>query len=192
MMGTKAQDQGHATIFKQLLSEKLGIDPADARYIDGNTDVVNVGMGTMGSRSTVIGGTAITVADDKVIVKARKLTAHMMEAGEADIEFSDGTLTGAGTDRALPLKEVVRTSFLPERLPSGMEPGLYETVSFSPDAATCPNCCHACEVEIDPGTGVTSILGWWVVDDVGVVINPTMVKGQIHGGIAQGVGQILG
>ncbi|MGE0255383.1 MAG: xanthine dehydrogenase family protein molybdopterin-binding subunit [Alphaproteobacteria bacterium] len=192
MMGTKAQGQGHATVFKQILAEKLGLDPKDVRYIDGDTDVVNVGMGTMGSRSTVIGGTAITVAADKVIAKARKLAAHMLEAGEADIEFAEGTFTVAGTDRTLPLQEVVRASFLPERLPKGMEPGLYETGSFSPDAATYPNGCHACEVEIDPATGVVTIVGWWVVDDVGVVINPTTVKGQIHGGIAQGVGQILG
>jgi carbon-monoxide dehydrogenase large subunit len=148
-------------------------------------------MGTMGSRSTVIGGSALYYASDKIIAKARLIAAHQLEASEADLEFIDGAFRVAGTDRAIPLKEVAKASFLPGKLPRGMEPGLYETATFVPENDTYPNGSHVCEVEIDPDTGTIEIKGYWVVDDVGVMINPTIVKGQIHGGVAQGVGQIL-
>jgi carbon-monoxide dehydrogenase large subunit len=161
------------------------------RVIDGDTDRVAFGMGTMGSRSTVIGGSALYYAADKVIDKATQIAAHLLETSAADVEFANGKFVVAGTDREMVLKDVVKAAFLPAKLPAGMEPGLFESATFVPDDDTYPNGCHVCEVEIDPDTGVIEIIGYWVVDDVGTMINPTIVKGQIHGGIAQGVGQIL-
>jgi carbon-monoxide dehydrogenase large subunit len=191
LMGSKNQGQGHETTFKQILHERLGIDPAEVRYIDGDTDRVGFGMGTMGSRSTVIAGTALWTAADKVIAKGRKIAARMLEAAEADIAFADGRFTVAGTDRAVAIKEVARAAFQPAQLPPGLEPGLYETGTFAPKQATWPNGCHVCEVEIDPDTGEVALVAYVIADDVGTVINPTTLKGQIHGGVAQGVGQAL-
>jgi carbon-monoxide dehydrogenase large subunit len=190
-MGTKSQGQGHETTFKQILHERLGLDPADVRYIDGDTDRVAFGMGTMGSRSTVIGGTALWLAADKVIAKGRKIAARLLEAAEDDVVWSDGRFHVAGTDRAVAIKEVARAAFQPAQLPPGLEPGLYETGTFAPKQDTWPNGCHVCEVEVDPDTGAVALAGYVVVDDVGTVINPVTLKGQVHGGIAQGVGQAL-
>jgi aerobic carbon-monoxide dehydrogenase large subunit len=190
-MGTKNQGQGHETTFKQILHERLGLDPREVRYIDGDTERVGFGMGSMGSRSTVIGGTAVCVAADKVIAKGKKIAAKLMEAAEGDIVFSDGRFTVAGTDRAVALKEVARAAFQPGQLPPGVEPGFYETGTFAPKQDTWPNGCHVCEVEIDPDTGAVALVNYVVVDDVGTVINPLTLKGQIHGGVAQGVGQAL-
>jgi aerobic carbon-monoxide dehydrogenase large subunit len=191
LMGTKNQGQGHETTFRQIASEKLGLPPEDMRYVDGDTDVVAYGMGTMGSRSTVIGGTAVSLAADKIITKAKRIAAHLLEVSEADLAFGDGRFTVAGTDRAIALKEVARAAFVPAKLPRGLEPGLFETGSFSPPQDTFPNGCHLCEVEIDPETGAVAIERYLVVDDVGTVINPKTLKGQIHGGVVQGLGQVL-
>ena len=191
LMGSKNQGQGHETTFKQILHERLGLDPADVRYIDGDTDRVAFGMGTMGSRSTVIGGTALWTAADKVIAKGKKIAARLLEAAEADVGFGDGTFSVVGTDRAVTLKEVARAAFQPGQLPPGLEPGLYETGTFAPKQATWPNGCHVCEVEIDPDTGEVTLDRYAIADDVGTVINPITLKGQIHGGVAQGVGQAL-
>src|SRR5256886_4351110 len=190
-MGTKNQGQGHETTFKQILHERLGLDPAEVRYIDGDTDRVGFGMGTMGSRSTVIGGTALWLAADKVIAKGKRIAARLLEAAPADITFADGKFGVVGTDRAVVLKDVARAAFQPNQLPPGVEPGLYETGTFSPKQATWPNGCHVCEVEIDPDTGAVEIVSYVIVDDVGTVINPVTLKGQIHGGVAQGVGHAL-
>ena len=191
LMGSKNQGQGHETIFKQIAHEKLGLDPREVRYIDGDTDRVAFGIGSMGSRSTVIGGTALSMAADKLIAKGRKIAARLLEAAEPDIVFADGRFAVKGTDRAVVLKEVARAAFQLDKLPSGMEPGFYETGTFSPPADTYPNGCHVCEVEIDADTGEVALVRYAVVDDVGTVINPLTLKGQIHGGIAQGVGQAL-
>jgi aerobic carbon-monoxide dehydrogenase large subunit len=191
LMGSKNQGQGHETTFKQILHERLGIDPAEVRYIDGDTDRVAFGMGSMGSRSTVIGGTALWTAADKVIAKGKKIAAKLLEAAEADINFADGRYTVAGTDRAVTLKQVARAAFQPNQLPAGLEPGLYETGTFVPKQDTWPNGCHVCEVEVDPETGAVALARYIVVDDVGTVINPLTLKGQVHGGVAQGVGQAL-
>src|SRR3989454_5091181 len=191
LMGSKNQGQGHETTFKQILHERLGLDPADVLYVDGDTDRVAFGMGTMGSRSTVIGGTALWTAADKVIAKGKKIAARLLEAAEADITFVDGKFGVVGTDRAVVLKDVARAAFQPSQLPPGVEPGLYETGTFSPKQATWPNGCHVCEVEIDPDTGAVEVVSYVIVDDVGTVINPVTLKGQIHGGVAQGVGQAL-
>src|SRR5499425_1335716 len=191
LMGSKNQGQNHETTFKQILHERLGIDPKDVRYIDGDTDRVAFGMGTMGSRSTVIGGSALWTAADKVIAKGRKIAAKLLEAAEADIVFTDGKFTVRGTDKAVAIKEVARAAFQPAQLPPGVEPGFYETGTFAPKQATWPNGCHVCEVEIDPDTGAVTLDRYVIVDDVGTVINPLTLKGQIHGGVAQGVGQAL-
>lgn len=145
----------------------------------------------MGSRSTVIGGSALTVAAGKMVAKAKKMAAHMLEADEADIEFADGRFRVAGTDRTLTIKQVAMAAFQPARLPPGLEPGRYETGTFTPKQDTFPNGCHICEVEIDPNTGAVELLSYAVSDDVGTVINPLGLKGQIHGGTAQGLGQVL-
>jgi carbon-monoxide dehydrogenase large subunit len=190
-MGTKNQGQGHPTTFRQIVNEKLGLDPADMRFIDGDTDRVAFGMGTMGSRSTVIGGTALWIAADKLIAKGRKIAGHLLEASEGDIVFENGRFIVAGTDRAVTIKEVARAAFQVNKLPPGVEPGFYESGTYSPSADTFPNSCHVCEVEIDPETGAVAIERYVAADDVGTVINPLLVKGQIHGGVAQGLGQVL-
>src|SRR5262247_1023316 len=191
LMGSKNQGQGHETTFKQILNERLGLDPNDVLYVDGDTDRVAFGMGTMGSLSTVIGGTALWQAADKVITKGKKIAARLLEAAEADVTFTDGKFGVVGTDRAVGLREVARAAFQPNQLPPGVEPGLYETGTFSPRQATWPNGCHVCEVEVDPDSGAVEIVAYSIVDDVGTVVNPVTLKGQIHGGVAQGVGQAL-
>jgi carbon-monoxide dehydrogenase large subunit len=191
LMGTKTHGQGHETAFKQILYEKLAIDPGEVQFIDGDTDRVAFGMGSNGSRSMVTGGSALVLAADKVIEKGRRLAGHLLEAAVADIEFADGRFAVAGTDRALSLKEIARAAFQPARLPPGMEPGLFENATYAPDQATYPNGVHVCEVEIDAETGAVELVSYVVVDDVGTVINPLTLAGQIHGGVAQGVGQIL-
>ncbi|MGH7094328.1 MAG: xanthine dehydrogenase family protein molybdopterin-binding subunit, partial [Stellaceae bacterium] len=191
LMGSKNQGQGHETTFKQILSERLGIDPTDIQYIDGDTDRVAFGIGTNGSRSTVIGGSAVFIAADKIIAKGRRLAAHLLEAAEADIEFGDGSFTVAGTDRGVALADVAKAAFRANNLPPGLEGGLYETGTFAPSDFTYPNGSHVCELEIDPDTGALEIVNYVVVDDVGTVVNPIGLKGQIHGGVAQGLGQAL-
>ena len=191
LMGSKDQGQGHATTFTQIACERLGLAPEDFRFIDGDTDKVAYGTGTFGSRSTAIGGSALTIAADKIIAKARRIAAHLLEAGEADLTFADGRFAIAGTDRGVDLREVARTAFVQGKLPPGMAPGLFESGTFSPEAETFPNSCHLCEVEIDPDTGVVELASYAVVDDVGTVINPLTLKGQVHGGLVQGISQIL-
>jgi aerobic carbon-monoxide dehydrogenase large subunit len=191
LLGTKTHGQGHDTAFKQILHEKLGIDPADVQYIDGDTDAVAFGMGSNGSRSMVVGGSAVVRASEKIIDKGRRIAAHLLEAAEIDIAFAENKFTVVGTDRAIALKDVAKAAFQPARLPKGMEPGLYENATYQPSHDTFPNSCHVAEVEIDPDTGTVALLSYLVVDDVGTVINPLTLKGQIHGGVAQGVGQIL-
>jgi aerobic carbon-monoxide dehydrogenase large subunit len=194
-MGSKNQGQGHETTFKQVLYERLGIDPQTVQYIDGDTDRVAFGNGTSGSRSTVIAGSALWTAADKIIAKGRKIAAHLLEAAEVDIVFAveadGGHFAVAGTDRRLALVEVAKAAFQPGRLPPGLEGGLYETGTFAPADTTYPNGCHVCEVEIDPETGALAVLNYVVVDDVGTVVNPVGFKGQIHGGVMQGLGQAV-
>jgi carbon-monoxide dehydrogenase large subunit len=189
--GSISHGQGHATVQTQILVDRLGVDPQRVKILQGDTDTVAFGMGTGGSRSTTMSGSAIAMVSDKIIAKGRKLAAHILEAFEGDIEFKDGRFTIAGTDRAMGIHELAQAAFQLEKLPAGMEPGLYETATYRARSSNFPNGCHVCEVEIDPETGSTQMVGYWVVDDVGTVINPMLVKGQIMGGIAQGMGQVL-
>jgi carbon-monoxide dehydrogenase large subunit len=189
--GSISHGQGHATIQTQILVDRLGVDPEKIKFIQGDTEAVAFGMGTGGSRSTTMSGGAIVMVADKVIAKGKKLAAHMLEAAEADMEFKDGRFSIAGTDRSIGIHDVAKAAFDLGKLPKGMEPGLYETATYRASSGNFPNGSHVCEVEIDPDTGVTNMVGYWVVDDCGTVINPMLVKGQIMGGIAQGMGQVL-
>ena len=190
-IGTHDHGQGHATSFRQIIADKLGIGPESVRFKYGDTDQVAIGTGTFGSRSTVAGGTALLLAADKIIAKGKKLAAHLMEADEHDVAFARGRFTVVGTDKTIDMIEVARESFTPRKLPAGMEPGLFETGTFDGGARTFPNGCHVCEVEIDEATGAVEMVRYTAVEDVGRMINPLLVAGQLHGGIAQGVGQAL-
>lgn len=191
LMGTHDHGQGHGTTFKQMLSEMLGLDTDMMQFSYGDTDKIQIGTGTFGSRSAACGGTAVKMAADKIIEKGRKIAAHMLEAAETDISFEGGSFTVTGTDKSVHLSDVAKTSFKPGLLPADIEPGLFETGTYNGGTPTFPNGCHIAEIEIDPTTGETEIVGYWVFDDVGTMINPLLVKGQIHGGIAQGAGQAL-
>lgn len=190
-VGTHDHGQGHQTTFRQIISDRLGLPPGHIRFNFGDTDQIAIGTGTFGSRSTVSAGTAMLIAAEKIIAKGRRIAAHMMEAGEADIEFERGRFVVAGTDKAVELTAVARAAFVPARLPPATEPGLFETGTFGGGERTYPNGCHISEVEIDGDTGAVTLVRYTAVDDVGEVINPLLVEGQLHGGIVQGVGQAL-
>jgi aerobic carbon-monoxide dehydrogenase large subunit len=187
--GSISHGQGHETMYKILLCHRLGLDEAAIRVAHSDTDLAPDGGGTYASRTAVLGGSAVSMAADKIIAKAKKIAANALETAEEDIEFSDGSFRVAGTDRILSLADVAQTAYQPSRLPPGLETGLYEVASFSPEIPNFPNGCHVCEVEIDPETGLTEVMGYVVVDDVGTVINPLTLQGQIHGGVVQGIGQ---
>jgi carbon-monoxide dehydrogenase large subunit len=188
---TISHGQGHATIQTQIMVDLLGVDPERVNILQGDTDVSAFGMGTGGSRSTIMTGSAMTLAAKKIITKGKKLAAHLLEASEADIEFAEGKFTVAGTDRVLTTHEIAVAAYKDGNLPEDMEPGLYETGTYNAKTGNFPNGCHICEVEIDQDTGVTKMVNYCVVDDVGTIINPMLVRGQIMGGIAQGMGQVL-
>ena len=187
--GSISHGQGHDTMYKIILSEKLGIDSADIRVQMCDTDMAPDGGGTYASRTAVLGGSAATLAAEKVIAKAKKIAAHMMEVAEGDVEFGGGKFRVVGTDKAVSWKDVAPAAYTAARLPKGVEAGLYETSSFHPEIPNFPNGCHVCEVEIDPETGASEVLRYCVVDDVGTVINSLTLAGQIHGGVGQGIGQ---
>jgi carbon-monoxide dehydrogenase large subunit len=191
LMGSQSSGQGHQTAYAQLASEKLGLPLEKIRVLQGDTDAVAFGRGTGGSRSIPVGGAALMHAGDKLIAKGKKIAAHILEAAEADLVFADGAFAIAGTDRNVTLDAVARAAFNPAQLPPGLEPGFAESGHFTPPAPTFPNGCHVCEVEIDPETGHIDIVRYLVVDDFGIVINPLLLRGQVHGGIAQGVGQAM-
>ena len=190
--GAMDHGQGHGTTFKQVLSEKLGVDSGQIQYRFGDTDVVTQGIGTFGSRSVVLGGSAVVVAAERIVDKGRKIAAHALEAAEDDIVFERGTFKVVGTDRAISLTDVARRSFQHGALPGGMESGLYARADYGPnDSATWPNGAHICEVEIDADTGKLEMVRYTAVDDVGTMVNPLLCEGQIFGGIVQGAGQAM-
>ena len=190
-VGTKSQGQGHDTMYKILMSHMLGMDSDDVMVLEGDTDKVAFGTGTFGSRSAIVGGSAVHKTAGKIIEKGRLLAAHLLEAADSDMEFDRGVFTVAGTDRSVTLQDVARAAYRPGALPAGMEPGLFETATWEPDGQTFPNGCHVCEIEIDPESGEMDILSYVVVDDVGNVINELTLEGQVHGGVVQGVGQAV-
>ena len=192
LTGSHSHGQGHETTFAQLVSERLGIPIETISIVHGDTDKVQFGMGTYGSRSGAVGMSAIVKALDKVEAKAKKVAAFMLEAAEIDIEFKDGKFTVAGTDKSASWGEVTLNAYVAHKFTGAqLEPGLKEGAFYDPVNFTFPAGCHICEVEIDPETGHTEIVGWTAVDDFGVVINPMIVEGQVHGGVAQGVGQAM-
>ncbi len=190
-VGTHDHGQGHATTFRQIISDRLGIEPGRIRLNYGDTDQIAIGTGTFGSRSTVSAGTAMVIAAEKIIAKGRRVAAHIMEADEHDIEFRRGKFVVAGTDKSVDLVQVARDAFVPAKLPKDTEAGLFETGTFNGGERTYPNGCHISEVEIDSETGAVNLVRYTAVDDVGHMINPLLVEGQLHGGIVQGAGQAL-
>jgi carbon-monoxide dehydrogenase large subunit len=192
LTGTHSHGQGHETTFAQLVSERLGIPLDNVSVVHGDTDKVQFGMGTYGSRSGAVGMSAIVKALDKIEAKAKKVASHMLEAAESDIVFKDGKFTVAGTDKSAAWGDVALNAYIAHKFVGAeLEPGLKEGAFYDPTNFTFPAGCHICEVEIDPDTGATHIANWVAVDDFGIVINPMIVEGQVHGGIAQGVGQAM-
>jgi carbon-monoxide dehydrogenase large subunit len=192
LTGCHSHGQGHETTFAQLVAQRLGIPIENVSIVHGDTDKVQFGMGTYGSRSGAVGMSAIVKALDKVEAKAKKVAAHLLEAAESDIVFEDGRFTVAGTDKSAAFGEVALNAYIAHKFSGAeLEPGLKEGAFYDPTNFTFPAGCHVCEVEVDPETGETAIVSWTAVDDFGVVVNPMIVEGQVHGGIAQGVGQAL-
>jgi carbon-monoxide dehydrogenase large subunit len=191
LTGSHSHGQGHETTFAQLVADRFGVPIDSVSIVHGDTDKVQMGMGTYGSRSGAVGMSAIVKALDKVEAKAKKIAAHLMEADEADIVIENGALKVAGTDKNVPWFQMALAAYTAHNLPSGMEPGLKEGAFYDPSNFTFPAGCYICEVEVDPETGVTKIIQFVAADDFGNVINPMIVEGQVHGGIAQGVGQAL-
>ncbi len=190
--GSHSHGQGHETTFSQVVASRLGIPVEDVEIVHGDTGRVLFGMGTYGSRSLAVGGTAIVKALDKVVEKGRKIAAHLMEASEADVEFRDGIFKVVGTDKQVPFAQVALTAYVPHNYPlDKLEPGLNEQAFYDPTNFTFPAGSYVCEVEVDPETGVTKIQSFCAVDDFGNVINPMIVQGQVHGGLTQGIGQAL-
>jgi carbon-monoxide dehydrogenase large subunit len=189
--GSTSMGQGNETAFAQIVSERLGVPPARIQVLWGDSDALGAGRGNGGSGALTVGGSAVTRASEKIVERGRRIAARMMEAAPEDVQFRDGRFTVAGTDRGVAFAEVARTAYVPRLLPQGMEPGFSETAAFTPPAVTFPNGCQVCEVEIDPETGVVRIVRHTVIDDVGRMVNPMLVKGQIHGGVVQGLGQAL-
>jgi carbon-monoxide dehydrogenase large subunit len=192
LTGCHSHGQGHETTFAQLVAERLGIPIDNVAIVHGDTDKVQFGMGTYGSRSAAVGMSAIVKALDKVEAKAKKVASHLLEAAENDIVFKDGKFTVAGTDKSAAWGDVALHAYIAHKFTGAqLEPGLKEGAFYDPTNFTFPAGCHVCEVEIDPETGIVAIANWVAVDDFGTVINPMIVEGQVHGGIAQGVGQAM-
>jgi carbon-monoxide dehydrogenase large subunit len=190
--GSHSHGQGHETTFAQLVASQLGVPIDQVDIVHGDTAKIPFGMGTYGSRSLAVGGSAMVKSMDKIIAKGKKIAAHLMEASVDDIEFKDGKFTVAGTDKEKTLTDISLAAYVPHNYPiEELEPGLDETSFYDPKNFTFPGGCHITEVEIDPDTGIVSVLNFVAVDDVGRVINPMIVEGQVQGGVAQGIGQAL-
>ena len=191
LAGSTSMGQGNETAFVQLVSDRLGVDVERIQVMAGDTDALEFGRGNGGSGAISVGGAAVLGAVDKVVAKGRRMAAHLLEAAAEDVVFKDARFTVTGTDRGLTLAALARAAYQPQAWPAGIDAGLSETASFMPTAVNFPNGTHVAEVEIDPETGETRIVRYVVVDDVGRMVNPLLVKGQIHGGVAQGLGQAL-
>ncbi len=190
-VGTQSNGQGHETAYAQLLHERLGVPWDRIRIVQGDTALVASGGGTGGSRSLTAEGTAILAAAERVIDKGKAYAAQHFEAAVSDILFADGVFRVAGTDRAVDILELAAIARRMPDPPEGMEGGLDAEATIELPAWTFPNGCHVAEVEVDPDTGVVEVVRYTIVDDFGVVLNPLLVEGQVHGGVAQGIGQAL-
>jgi carbon-monoxide dehydrogenase large subunit len=189
--GTHSHGQGHATVYAQMVSEWLGVPFENIRFVQGDTDAVPFGRGTYASRSMQVGGNALKKAADSIIDKAKPMAAHLMEAAVGDVEFKDGRFSIVGTDRSMAMTDVAKAFYRPAHLPPQFDVGLEAAGSFSSEPPNYPNGCHVCEVEVDPDSGAVAVVRYVAVDDVGRVINHLLCEGQVHGGVAQGVGQAL-
>ena len=190
--GSHQHGQGHETTFAQVVADGLGVPIDNIEIVHGDTDKIAFGMGTYGSRSIAVGGSAIVKAMDKVIAKGKRIAAHLMEASVEDVEFKDGKFSVAGTDKNVDIAQVAFAAYVPHNYPhEELEPGLDETAFYDPKNFTFPNGCHIAEIEIDPETGTVHIARFDAVDDFGKIINPMIVEGQVHGGVVQGIGQAL-
>jgi len=190
--GSHAHGQGHETTFAQVVADRLGLSMEQVEIVHGDTSKVLFGMGTYGSRSIAVGGTAIVKALDKVVAKGKKIAAHLLEASEGDIEYDRGTFKVAGTDKKKTFGEVAFAAYVPHNYPlDKLEPGLNENAFYDPTNFTFPAGSYVCEVEVDRETGATQIVAFTAVDDFGKIINPMIVEGQVHGGLTQGIGQAL-
>ena len=192
MTGSHSHGQGHETAFSQVMADMIGIPESQVEIVHGDTDRTPMGMGTYGSRSIAVGGSAMVRAAEKVISKAKKIAAHLMEASEGDIELADGKFTVAGTDKSVAWGDVTLAAYVPHNYPiTEIEPGLEETAFYDPSNFTYPAGAYACEVELDPETGKVTVDRFAAADDFGNVVNPMIVEGQVHGGLAQGIGQAM-
>lgn len=192
MVGAHSHGQGHETVFPQIVGEMLGIDPASVDIVHGDTSKIPFGMGTYGSRSLAVCGSAMVRATEKIIAKAKKIAAHMLEASADDVDFTDGQFTVKGTDKSVSFGEVALKAYIPHEFPiEDIEPGLEETAFYDPANFTYPSGAYACEVEVDPETGKVTVERFTACDDFGNVMNPMIVSGQVHGGVVQGIGQAL-
>ena len=192
MTGSHSHGQGHETTFAQVVADMIGIDASQIDIVHGDTSKTPMGMGTYGSRSLAVGGSAMVKATNKIIDKAKKIAAHLMEAADSDIELKDGQFTVAGTDKSVAWGDVTLAAYVPHNYPlESMEPGLEETAFYDPSNFTYPSGAYICEVEVDPETGEVEVLAFTAADDFGNVVNPMIVEGQVHGGLAQGIGQAL-
>ena len=189
--GTHSHGQGHATTYAQMVTEWLGVPFEKIRFVQGDTDQVPFGRGSFAARASMLGGCALLLASQEMIEKGKRMAAHLMEAAAKDIEFKDGKFRISGTDRALPFADVARAFYRPAGIPKDLSVGLESSGSWSSEPSNYPNGCHVCEVEVDPDTGHVVIDRYTVVDDLGRVVNPMICAGQIHGGLAQGIGQAL-
>ena len=189
--GSVTQGQGHETVYKQLLCDRLGIHPDQVHYVQGDTEKVAIGEGTGGSRSASLGGSAVHLATEKIVTKAKAIAGRILGADADEVRFDDGLFSAPRSNRTLTVGEIAKESLNPQNLPEGLDLGLIAGATFSCKEQNFPNGCHICELEIDEDTGAVEILRYSVVDDVGTVMNPLLLEGQIRGGIAQGVGQVL-
>ena len=192
MTGSHSHGQGHETAFPQVIAEMIGIPEDMIEIVHGDTANAPMGMGTYGSRSLAVGGSAMVRATEKIIKKAKKIASHLLEASESDIELKDGAFSVAGTDKSVAWGDVTLAAYVPHNYPlEDLEPGLEETAFYDPSNFTYPSGAYACEVEVDPDTGKVTIEAFTAVDDFGNIVNPMIVTGQVHGGLAQGIGQAL-
>jgi carbon-monoxide dehydrogenase large subunit len=189
--GSTSMGQGNETAFAQIVAETLAVPVERIQVLWGDTDALGTGRGNGGSGALTVGGSAVLRASERIVERGRKIAARMLEAAPEDIAYKDGRYSVAGTDKGVAFADVARTAYTPRQQPAGLEPGFTESAAFTPPAVTFPNGCQVCEVEIEEATGVLRIVRHTVVDDVGRMVNPLLVKGQIHGGVVQGLGQAL-